>query len=154
MDLQGYDCPAYQLTVLCNVPMTRYLERQIRRLTYGDALVRRGYRLEYISPIKGFTHYRLYQSRKLVGIQYVRDPRWLPYVQRNLAAYLALMGFNRQNTSLQVGGAKTSLRAKTNRLPKLFVLEFNDFEDQVIESLVDAPKPAIVLKTVQMASPN
>lgn len=116
------------ITVLYNDRVARRLERLIRRMAYGDALIRRGWRLEYVCPDRGFVHYRLYRGDELVGIQYVRSASWLADVQQGLAAYLSIVGFTPANTQLRIGGSRTRLRAPTNRLPKLFIVNFDDDE--------------------------
>lgn len=97
-------------------------------MVYGDALVRRGWRLEYIRPDKGFIHYRLYRGNMLVGIQYVRAAWWLTEVQHNLAAYLSIVGFTPENTQLRIGGSRTRLNTTSHRLPKLFIVDFDTDE--------------------------
>jgi hypothetical protein len=137
---------AGKIVLFYDTRTARWLERQIRKMAYGDALTIRGYRLEYLCPPVGFIHFRLYRSRTLIGIQYVRSPNWLMPVQRGLAAYLALIGFNHANTVLKVGGARTPLSAKTNRLPKLVDID-----------CVQQPSkqtPVTPAETVQMPSRN
>lgn len=119
------------LIVFYDEKQARYMERMIRRLWYGDALTRSegliqtSWRLEYISPTEGEPHYRLYHQGETIGIQYVRAASWLPQVQRKLAAYLVIVGFLPDNTTLVVGGAKTPERWEHNRLPKLFATRFD-----------------------------
>lgn len=104
-----------------------YLHRLVKRMAYGDALVRFGwrteYRLEYICPDKGFVHYILYCDNEPVGLQYVRATSWLDEVQRKLGAYLVTIGFRFDKCELKMGGAKTPLSFKHNRLPHLFVFD-------------------------------
>lgn len=116
---------AAPITVLYNDRVARRLERLIRRMAYGDALIRHGWRLEYVRPDRGLVHYRLYRGNELVGIQYVRAASWLAEVQRGLAAYLSIVGFTPTNTRLRIGGSRTRLSAPTNRLPKLFIVDFD-----------------------------
>lgn len=120
------------LIVYYDAREARFLERLVRRMAYGDALVRRGWRLEYRQP-EGFTHYLLYRDGVAVGIQYVRAVRWLPEVQRKLAGYLTIVGFTPRNTTLRIGGARTPLSAEHNRLPKLFRFEFEHREENEVE---------------------
>lgn len=107
-----------------------YMERMVRRLAYGDALVsdegliRTFWRLEYIDPGQGEVHYRLYHAGQTVGVQYVRAASWLSEVQRKLGAYLTILGFTPQNTSLIMGGARTKVSDEHNRLPHLFKFDF------------------------------
>lgn len=115
--------PRGQLTVFYDTENERYVYLRVARMVYGDALTcfdHGGWRLEYIRPDSGFINYRLYAGNRLVGIQYIRAASWLNVVQHYLAAYLVVIGFSPHNTELIMGGAKTPVRADTNRLPKLF----------------------------------
>jgi len=109
-----------QLPLLLYDDVAREVERAIRRLAYDDALVRRGWRLEYVRLSYGLSHFRLYRGSRLVGIVDVRSRSVLPRVHHNLAAYLAGLGFTARNTRLVTFGAKTPLDAKKHRMPKLF----------------------------------
>lgn len=130
---------SHPLTLTYDRAVVVWLERQIRKLCYGDSLTRLGYRLEYIDPPSGFVHYRLYRGAQLVGIQYVRSPSWLPSLQRTLAIYLSILGFARDNSAIRIGGAKTPLRAETNRLPKLF--EMPDKQRKIYAGRYTKPTP-------------
>ncbi len=99
---------------------SQQLERMIRKMCYDDALVRRGWRLEYVQLEYGFPHYRLMKGGELVGVQDVRSPRVLPRIHRKLAAYLAGVGFTPERSKLVVFGAKTPLDADKWRYPHLF----------------------------------
>lgn len=118
-----------RITLFYDEKTARWLERQIRLLCYGDALVRRGYRLEYLCPPSGFPRYVLYRRNAVIGVQHVRAGWWLPEVQRKLAAYLTILGFEPGNTHTKIGGARTPLREKHYRLPRLFVSNFDTTED-------------------------
>lgn len=112
----------HQLPLLLYDSTARDLYGLIRRMVYDDALVRRGWRVEYLYLSKGFPHYRLYHGGALVGLVHVRSPHRLDETQRQLAAYLAGVGFTRANTSLREYGARTPQAAHRRDVPCLFKL--------------------------------
>lgn len=111
-----------QLPLLLYDDVAQEVERAIRRMCLDDVLMaqRRGWRLEYVRLSYGLTHYRLYKGKKLVGIVDVRSRSVLPRVQKNLAAYLAGLGFTPKNTRLIEAGSRTKLDAQKHRLQHLF----------------------------------
>ena len=117
-----------------NVWAQRYLLRLVREMCYSDALSGPGYRLEYRKPQKGIPHYLLIRARKPVAVQCVERPAWLDEVQQKLSVYLAVLGSDRHNTKLRVGGARTPLRFDHTHLPSLFLFEFQHNRDEEDES--------------------
>lgn len=114
-------CERYQPPLLLYGDSTsQQLERLIHRMCLDDALVRRGWRLEYVQLEYGLPHYRLLKGGELVGVQDVRSPRVLPRIHRQLAAYLAGIGFTPERARLVVFGAQTPLDADKWRVPHLF----------------------------------
>ena len=105
----------------------RQIERLLMRMKYDDALERRrgwyiDWRVEYLYLESGCPHYRIFHHGQLMGVVRIQAnaERGLSYRDRELAAYLAWMGFNSNNTRLVCAGAKTALDARTDELPYLF----------------------------------
>lgn len=95
-----------------NTPQTATnMVKLFQKLSYGDALVRRGYRFEYVQLERGFPHYRLYKGDTLIGIQDVRSPKVLPRIWNDLAACLMQYGFTPQNSYIVICGARTPWNA-------------------------------------------
>ncbi len=123
-----------QLTITIDNRQALFMEKQVRRLNYGDALVCEGRgSLEYIEPETGFPHYIFWrdergdnedQDEQPVGVQYVRASSWLREVQQKLGAYLVLLGFTPWNCEVIRGGAITPAAFEHNRLPHLFAFDF------------------------------
>lgn len=88
-------------------------------MVYGDALVRHGYRLEYVKLENGFPHYRLYKGRTLIGIQDVRSPKVLPRLWKKISVRLLQYGFTPQNSSLVICGSRTPPNASKWAAPRL-----------------------------------
>lgn len=111
----------FQPPLLLFDDVAQHIERTLRRMRYDDVLMahRRGWRLEYVRLAYGLAHYRLYRGKQLVGILDVSTPRKLPTIHRDLAAYLAGMGFTPKNLRLVVAGSRTPLDAPKHRVPAL-----------------------------------
>lgn len=111
---------AEYLPVYCNERHARYLITLVRRLTYLDALLSSGRRVEYVNPVYGIPFYVLYNGKEAVGLQYVTASDRLNSVQLGLARYLAAIGFTPGNTELKLDAARTPLTFQHNRLPHLW----------------------------------
>lgn len=96
------------------------IERLLRRMCFDDVLVRRGYRLEYLRLDTGLPHYRLYRRGALIGVVRLHNPDDLGYRDREVAMFLAMIGFSPDNTHLVECGAETPEDATTEGLPYLF----------------------------------
>lgn len=101
----------------------RELERLVGRMCLDDALVRRNWRLERLQLAHGREHYRLYWRSRgvetLVGVIDILSRHDRPRVERQVAMYLAAVGFAPRNARLVVFGAKTALDAEKHYLPRL-----------------------------------
>jgi hypothetical protein len=102
------------------------LERLIRRMCYGDALLlAAGMRLEYIQPafnpqtgLGGFDYYKLITLRRSY-IVHIRGHLVLPKRQRQIAECLVQLGVRPETARLVEWGARTPPEAPRWRLPHL-----------------------------------
>ena len=110
---------AFQLPLLLYDSVAIAMERLLWRLKYDDALVRHGWRCEYLYLIEGLPHFRLMCGPVVVGVVDIRAPSQLPRIRRQLTMFLAGCGFTPGNSEVVVFGAKTPLSA-SKRVAKLF----------------------------------
>jgi len=91
-------------------------------MCFDDALIRGWYRFEYLRLEAGLPHYRLYRRDALLGVVRLSSTN-LGYRDRQVAMFLAGMGFNGANTRFVECGAKTPPDAQVSDLPYLFANE-------------------------------
>lgn len=118
-----------RLNVLFDHRAATFLLPMVRSIRVGDALICPHAKLERIKPEVGFEHYILYQNGVPSGLQYVRAVTWLNEVQKNLAAYLTIIGFTVHNTRLKPDGATTPLKFEHNRIRHLFEFSLPELDE-------------------------
>lgn len=101
----------------------REMERMVKRMCLDDAIVRRNWRLERLQLSYGREHYRLYWRAGgveiVVGVLDVLCRSDRARVERQIAMYLAAVGFAPRNAKLVICGARTDLDAPKHYLPRL-----------------------------------
>lgn len=106
--------------------LTDRLTRLFRRMCYDDMLVFPNWHsVEYLYLERGLPHYRIFHADTLIGVVHVRHPSRLPFIQSELALYVARMGCDPCAALLLEGAALTPPDAKVRDLP---VLKFIDVQ--------------------------
>jgi len=111
-----------QMLLLYGDEQSTRLKRALDEMVFDDVLVQKPWRVEYVVLDSGFSHYRLYYRRELVGIRDITSPSLIPAIRRGMAAYLAQIGFSDARYEMVPAGARTALDDTKHRIPPLFLL--------------------------------